>query len=193
MKCSWVRGPWGWPSGDSEVWMKMHRWMSSTHISRWPSWLSQATPCVPAGKNQWKRARRLLGRSDESAAFCAIISSRGEVIGLVSLDGREAWVRGEFVQPRRPVAHAELIELGKTITLPPLSSVPNGWQCTIINLSDKPFKIVPHTSDVGLPSPQGHVVDPSASSTNVRRGKGWRKSRAKLRSWLMRFQDWGSV
>lgn len=31
------------------------------------------------------------------------------------------------------------------------------------------------------------------SSTNVRVGSGWRKVRAKLRSGLMRFEDWGSV
>jgi len=174
--------------------MKTHRWMSSTHISRWPSWLSQATPCVPAGKRQWKRARRLLDRSDESSSFCAIISAKGEVIGLVSHDGREAWVRGDLVQPRHHGAIAAIIDSGsKTITLPPLKSVSNGWQCTITNVGGKPFTIVPHPSDSDLPSPQGQVVALNASSTNVRVGHGWRKQRARLRSWLMRFEDWGSV
>ena len=173
--------------------------MKSTreHLSGWPSWLPKSTPCVSAGKGQWRRARKLLACDDEGSETCAIVSGRGAVIGVVTLDGREAWVHGEHVQPRRPGPGNWATKVKsyrqQTISLPPLSSVPNGWSCTITRVGDGPVTIRPHASDTDLPSPQGAVVDLNASSTNVRVGRGWRKRRAKLRSWLMRFEDWGSV
>lgn len=165
------------------------------HLSGWPSWLPKATPCVSAGKGQWKRARRLLARDDEASTTCAIVSSRGALIGVVKLDGREAWVRGEHVQPRRPGRRimSARCQAGQTISLPPLSSVLDGWTCTITRVGDKPVTVQPHASDAGLPSPHGEVLDLNASSTNVRVGGGWRKHRVKLRSGLMRFEDWGSL
>lgn len=193
---------------------------SREHLSGWPSWLPKTTPCVAAGKGQWKRARKLLASDDEGSETCAIVAGRGAVVGVVTLDGREAWVRGEHVQPRRPwpggwtarvksykgqtagaavrVAVTSTISdsmptTGVSISLPPLSTVPPGRKCTITRVGDRPVTIQPHHSDTGLPSPQGEVINLNASSTTVRVGGGWRKLRAKLRSWLVRFEDWGSV
>lgn len=165
------------------------------YLSGWPSWLPKATPWVSAGKGQWKRARRLLARNDEASTTCAIVSGRGAVIGVVKLNGREAWVHGEHVQPRRPSRRtmSARCQAGQTISLPPLSSVPNGWTCTITRVGDEPVTVRPHASDTNLPSPQGEVIDLNATSTNARVGRGWRKHRVKLRSWLIRFEDWGSL
>lgn len=171
--------------------------MKREHLSNWPSWLPRSSPCVVAGRGQWARARKLLARDDEANTTCVIVSKRGAVVGVVTLDGREAWVRGDLVQPRRPGpgGWATRVKSYKqqTISLPPLSSVLIGWQCTIINVGAGPITIQPHASDTDLPSPQGEVIDLNASQTNVRVGSGWRKLRAKLRSWLMCFEDWGSV
>lgn len=63
-----------------------------------------------------------------------------------------------------------------------------------LTINGKSFNVTgKHASDTDLPSPQGEVIDLNASSTNVRVGSGWRKVRAKLRSGLMRFEDWGSL
>ena len=171
--------------------------MKREHLSNWPSWLPRSIPCVVAGRGQWARARKLLARDDEANTTCVIVSRPGAVVGVVTLDGREAWVRGELVQPRRPGPGAWATRCKsykqQTISLPPLSSVPIGWQCTITKVGVGPVTIQPHASDTDIPSPQGEVIDLNASSTNVRVGSGWRKVRAKLRSGLMRFEDWGSV
>lgn len=174
-------------------------------IDGWPSWLPKATPCVSAGKGQWKRARKLLASDDEGSETCAIVSGRGVLVGLVTLDGREAWVRGEHVQPRRPgpggwTARVRPYNV-QTITLPPRSSVLSGQMTTFWRMRHgKPVTIVPHAGDTDpeisecpLASPLGEVIDINACATFVRVGAGWRKIRAKLRSWLMRFADWGSV
>ena len=76
--------------------------MNRGYLSNWPFWLPRSSPCVAAGRCQWARARALLARDNEANATCAIVSKRGAVVGVVTLDGREAWVRGELVQPRRP-------------------------------------------------------------------------------------------
>lgn len=171
--------------------------MKRERLSNWPSWLPRSSPCVVAGRGQWSRARKLLARDDEGSTTCVIVSRTGAVVGIVTLDGREAWVRGELVQPRRPGpgGWATRVKSYKqqTISLPPSSSVPIGWQCTITLVGNQPITIQPHASDEDLHSPQGEVISLNASSTNVRVGSGWRKVRAKLRSGLMRFEDWGSV
>lgn len=171
--------------------------MKRERLSNWPSWLPRSSPCVVAGRGQWARARKLLARDEEASTTCVIVSKRGTVVGVVTLDGREAWVRGELVQPRRPGpgGWATQVKSYKQQTISHRSErwSSEAWQCTITLVGNQPITIQPHASDTGLPSPQGEVIDLNAGSTNVRVGSGWRKVRAKLRSGLMRFEDWGSV
>lgn len=160
---------------------------------------------MSAGKGQWKRARKLLASDDEGSETCAIVSGRGVLVGLVTLDGREAWVRGEHVQPRRPGPGGWTTRVRpynvQTIALPPRSSVLSGQMMTFWRMRHgKPVTIIPHAVDTDheisecpLPSPLGEVIDINAGITFVRVGAGWRKIRANIRSWLMRFADWGSV
>lgn len=133
------------------------------HLSGWPSWL--------------------LASDDEGSETCAIVSGRGAVIGIITLDGREAWVRGKHVQPRRPGPGnwATRVKSYKqeTITLPSRTSVLSGQVVTIIRRAwNGPLAILTHADDtdpeiVTLPSPLGEVIDINAGVT--------------------RFEDWGSV
>lgn len=254
------------------------------HLSGWPSWLPKATPCVSAGKGQWKRARRLLARDDEASTTCAIVSGRGAVIGVVDLDGREAWVRGEHVQPRTPsVGHGELFDpidaaLKVAVEIPTLrylwtssdsiTFVPQVCSkafgdgralLALSTINDRPrfyvlridsrwnvddstapesaddlrdhlgdiydalieeFGDAIHEDDDGeefmdewpafdsangcqwsrmdWPEIRGLAVEPHAfvrwcSVLRANVGRRWRRRRVKLRSWLMRFEDWRSL
>ena len=151
-----------------------------------PRWLSSTTPCVQASRGQWRKARALLARDDEGEQSCAIVSSRGKVVGIVMADGREAWVRGDLIQPRRGCTARGQIAArrGYVVSLPPLSSVPNGYTVTIVREGDAPVRVVPHALDA-------KGARPDATVNLVRVGGGWRRSRIKLRSGLLRYEDWG--
>lgn len=157
--------------------------MTSSH----PPWLSRSAPCVPSGPKQWRRARRRLATGE--ASVCAIVAPSGMLVGVVHADGREAWVHGALLQPRRP-GRVRRDESAKTITLPALKDVPSGWTCTITNVGSKPYKVVPNPIDSGVASPVSGGVDVGATDTIVRVGSGWRPRRVKLRSWLLHFDDW---
>ncbi len=151
-----------------------------------PQWLPKSVVRVLSGPGQWRRARRRLAGGE---AICAIVAHSGALVGVVHADGREAWVHGALLQPRRP-GRVRREYPAQTITLPALKDVPSGWTCTITNVGSKPYKVVPNPIDSGVASPVSGGVDIGAIDTIVRVGRGWRPCRAKLRSWLLHFDDW---